>query len=72
MPDKNKSTKSLLKLKIGDQVREVTFEELCLSNNLATEALVSMLIEKGIIEPEEYMKKMQDVRKERYRDESEL
>ncbi len=69
---KGKDKKALLKIKIGDQVKEVSYEELSLSNNLATEALVAILIEKGIIDPEEYLKKMQDVRKERYRDQSEF
>ncbi|MBD3234905.1 MAG: hypothetical protein GF315_14370 [candidate division Zixibacteria bacterium] len=69
---KGKDKKSLLKIKIGDQVKEVSYEELALSNNLATEALVAILVEKGIIDPEEYLKKMQNVRKERYRDESEF
>ncbi len=72
MSEKNKPTRPLLKLKIGDKVREITYEELALSNNLATEALVGLLIEKDIIKPEEYLKKMHDVRKERYRDESEF
>jgi len=71
MPE-NQKPKALLKIKIGKQVREVTYEELTLSNNLATEALLSLLIDKGVIDPEEYLKKLQDVRKERYRDESEF
>ncbi|PJA29866.1 MAG: hypothetical protein CO189_01190 [candidate division Zixibacteria bacterium CG_4_9_14_3_um_filter_46_8] len=71
MPE-NQKPKALLKIKIGKQVREVTYEELTLSNNLATEALLSLLIDKGVIDPEEYLKKIQDVRKERYRDESEF
>ncbi|MBD3169822.1 MAG: hypothetical protein GF307_10095 [candidate division Zixibacteria bacterium] len=71
MPE-DKSKKSLLKIKIGNEVKEVSYEELVLSNNLATEVLVSLLIEKKVIEPQEYLKKLQDVRQERYRDESEF
>ncbi|MCP4632581.1 MAG: hypothetical protein GY855_06605 [candidate division Zixibacteria bacterium] len=72
MEEENKEGRALLKIKFGNDVREVTYEELALSTNLASEALVALLIEKKIIEPEEFLKKLQDVRKERYRDESEL
>jgi len=72
MADDNISKRALLKLKVGDSIREVTYEELALSTNLAAEALVALLVEKKIITPDEYLQKMQDVRKERYRDESEL
>ena len=70
MADDNISKRALLKLKVGDSIREVTYEELALSTNLAAEALVALLVEKKIITPDEYLQKMQDVRKERYRDES--
>jgi hypothetical protein len=72
MTDEKKRELPLLKIKVGDKVKEVTYEELSLSNNLATEALVSLLIEKGVIKPDEFMKKMQDVSKDRYKKESEL
>jgi len=70
--DGQTAKRSLLKIKIGDKIREVSYEELTLSTNLAAEALVALLIEKKIITPEEYLKRMQDVGKERYRNESEL
>jgi hypothetical protein len=60
--------KVALKIQIGDQVREVTFDELTLSNNLGLEALVKILVDKGIFKPEELQSEMDRIRKERYRD----
>jgi len=63
------STKKVaLKIQIGDQVREVTFDELTLSNNLGLEALVKVLVDKGVFKPEELQSEMDRIRKERYRD----
>ena len=56
-----------LKMVVDGKERDVTYEELALSNNLAQEALVSLLIEKKIIKPQELLDKMQKVKKERYR-----
>ena len=56
-----------LRIVVGDQEREVTFDELCLSNNLAQEALVSLLIKKKLFKPEELGQEIEQVRKERYR-----
>ncbi len=62
-----KEKKVALKIVMGDKEREVTYEELCLSNNLACEALVRLLVKKKIFESEELLKEMEQVRKERYR-----
>lgn len=62
-----KEKRVALKIFVGDKQRDVTFEELCLSNNLAQEALVRLLIKKKIFKSEELLKEMQEVRKERYR-----
>ncbi len=59
--------KFALKMVVDGKERDVSFEELALSNNLAQEALVRLLIEKKIIEPKDMMEMMQKVRKERYR-----
>ncbi|MCP4566927.1 MAG: hypothetical protein GY841_05035 [FCB group bacterium] len=56
-----------LKIVVNGQEREISFEELALSNNLAQEALVRLLVQKNIIEPKELMEQMEQVRKERYR-----
>lgn len=47
----------------------VTFEELTLSNNLAQEALVSLLIKKKIIEGQDLLDEIGRIRQERYRTE---
>ena len=59
--------KIAIKMVVDGKERDVSFEELALSNNLAQEALVRLLIEKNIIEPKDMMEMMQKVRKERYR-----
>lgn len=59
-----------LKVVVGNQIREVTFDELTLSNNLGLEALVKVLVDKGVFKPEELQKEMERIRKERYREPS--
>ncbi|MFQ5498573.1 MAG: hypothetical protein ACE5FH_02770 [Candidatus Zixiibacteriota bacterium] len=59
--------KVALKMVVNGNERDVTFEELALSNNLAQEALVRVLIEKKLFDPQELMDMMERVRKERYR-----
>ncbi len=56
-----------IKMVVDGKERDVTFEELALSNNLALEALVRLLAEKKMFEPKELMQAMETVRKERYR-----
>ena len=55
-----------LSVTAGDQRRNITFKELTLSNNLALEALVKLLVDKKIIEVKELQATMDLVRKERY------
>ncbi len=62
-----KEKRVALKIVVGDKERDVTYEELCLSNNLAQEALVRLLVKKKILKSEELLKEMEQVRKERYR-----
>lgn len=59
--------KIALKMVVNGKEREVTFEELALSNNLAQESLVRILIEKKVFEPKELMEMMNKVKEERYR-----
>lgn len=59
--------KVALKMIIDGKEKDITFEELSLSNNLAQEALVRVLINKKIIEPKELLEMMEAVKKERYR-----
>jgi hypothetical protein len=56
-----------LKMVIDGEEKDVSFEELALSNNLAQEALVRLLIEKKVIEPKELLDLMEKVKSERYR-----
>jgi hypothetical protein len=57
-----------LKISIGNQVHDVTFDELTLSNNLGLEALVTILVQKNIFSPEELQNMMDKIRKDRYID----
>jgi len=59
--------RTALKMIIDGKERDVTYEELALSNNLAQEALVRLLIEKKMIDPKELLEMMETVKKERYR-----
>jgi len=52
---------------VNGEVRDITYEELALSNNLAQEALVRLLIEKKVFAPDDLLKMMEQVKKERYR-----
>lgn len=63
----DKDKRVALRVIMGDKEREVTYDELCLSNNLAQEALVRLLVRKKVFQPEELVKEMDKVKKERYR-----
>lgn len=56
-----------LKLMVNGKMREISYEELTLSNNLAQEALVRLLIKKNMIDPKEYVEMMNVVKDERYK-----
>jgi hypothetical protein len=59
--------KGLVLVKDGVQ-REVSFEELALSNTLSLEALVRVLSRNGQVDPGELMKEMEKVKAERFRE----
>jgi len=59
--------KVALKMVVDGKERDVSFEELALSNNLAQEALVRLLIDKKLFDPQELLEMMEKVKKERYR-----
>lgn len=63
----DKDRRVALRVIIGDKEKEITFDELILSNNLAQEALVRLLVNKKVFKPEELMQEMEKVKKERYR-----
>ena len=56
-----------LKMVVDGKERDVTFEELALSNNLAQEALVRLLIEKNLFTAKELLEWIDKVKQERYR-----
>jgi len=60
-------SKVALKMMIDGKVRDISYEELALSNNLSQEALVRLLIEKKIIEGKDLLEMMELVKNERYR-----
>jgi hypothetical protein len=59
-----------LTITYGDQQREITFDELTLSNNFALEAIVKLLVDKKLIDLKELQDTMEQIRKERYIDPS--
>lgn len=56
-----------MKVVIDGKVREITVEQLVLSNNLSQEALVGLLVKKKLIDPKELLEEIERIRKERYR-----
>jgi len=56
-----------MKMVIGDEEREISFEELALSNNLSQQALVSLLVKNKVIDGKELMDEIARIRKEQYR-----
>ena len=60
-----------MKIVVDGQEREISFEELALSNKLSHDALVSLLIKKKVIEPQELLDEIALVKKERFRSEDE-
>ena len=56
-----------LRVVIDGKEREVSYEELALSNNLAQEALVRLLVDKDLIDAKELLDYMQRIKRERYR-----
>lgn len=61
-------SKVALRMIIDGKERDISYEELALSNNLAQEALVRLLIEKKVFNPKDLLEMMTTVRKERYRE----
>jgi hypothetical protein len=59
--------KGLVLVKDGVK-REVSFEELALSNTLSLEALVRVLTRSGNVDPTELMEEMEKVKEERFRE----
>ena len=56
-----------LRMVIDGKERKITYEELALSNNLAQEALVRLLVKKKLIAADDLLKEINAVKEERYR-----
>jgi hypothetical protein len=67
MAGEKQNQRYALRMVVDGRERLVTYEELALSNNLAQEALVRLLIKKKIIKAEELLEEINAVKKERYR-----
>lgn len=66
-PREKKLKSGLFLVKNGVR-REVSFEELTLSNTLSLEALVRVLTKRGSIEAKELLEEMDKVKTERFRE----
>lgn len=66
--DQEENKKVALKVTIDGKERDVTFDELTLSNNLALESLLRVLARKKVVDSKELMEEMERVRKERMPD----
>jgi len=60
----NKSN-GYMKMVVDGKEYDVSFEEIAQSNNMLLEALISVLVDKKIIDPEELGKKLQLIHNER-------
>lgn len=67
MSDKKSKSPYAMRLVIDGKERLVSYEELALSNNLAQEALVRLLVKKKIIKADELLEEINAVKTERYR-----
>lgn len=69
MSDEKRNSPYAMRLVVDGKERLISYEELALSNNLAQEALVRLLVKKKIIKPDELLEEINAVKTERYRPE---
>lgn len=69
MTDEKRNAPYAMRLVVDGKERLISYEELALSNNLAQEALVRLLVKKKIIKPDELLEEINAVKTERYRPE---
>lgn len=67
MAAENDDGRYALRMVIDGRERKVTYEELALSNNLAQEALVSLLVKNKLIKPDDLLAEIKAVKSVRYR-----
>lgn len=63
----DKKEKYAMKIVVDGQEKYISFEELALSNKLTQDALVGLLIKKGLFEPKELLDEINTVKNERFR-----
>ena len=63
----NEGKNVAMKIVHDGKVREVTVEQLVVSNQLSQEALISLLVKKKVIDPKELLDEIERIRKARYR-----
>ena len=63
--NQEKNKRVALRINIDGKEREVSFDELTLSNNLALESLVRVLARKKLVQSKELLGEMEKVKKER-------
>ena len=61
----SKDKRTALVIRHEGKEREITFEELALSNNLTVEALIRVLIDKGVLNSDELLAELEKVKNER-------
>jgi hypothetical protein len=67
--DEKRNSPYAMRLVVDGKERLISYEELALSNNLAQEALVRLLVRKKIIKADELLEEINTVKTERYRPE---
>ena len=63
----NDKPRVAMKMMVDGKVREITVEQLVISNQLSQEALVSLLVKNGVIKPKDLLDEIEAIRKDRYR-----
>jgi hypothetical protein len=56
-----------MRIVAGGKARDVSYRELLLSTNLSMEALMSVLVKKKLISPEDLFQEIEEIRKTRYK-----
>lgn len=66
MDEKEIYSEPILRVTTPDgKVHDVSIAELCITNNITYQALVTMLVRKGLIDPKELLAEVERIQKER-------
>jgi len=66
MEEKEIISEPILRITTPDgKVHDVSVAELCITNNITYQALVTILVRKGLIDPKELLSEVERVQKER-------